>query len=59
MPKVFGKAPHQGRARIGQAVGKLERFKRIALRREKTSRNIGAFFAIAAAFISVKSVQSD
>ena len=32
VPKAFGKALYRGRARIEQAIGKLKRFKRIALR---------------------------
>ena len=35
-PGFFAKALYRGRARIEQAVGKLKRFKRVALRREKT-----------------------
>ncbi|MBI1394028.1 MAG: hypothetical protein GC152_14930 [Alphaproteobacteria bacterium] len=34
---------YKGRARIEQAVGKFKRFKRIALRYEKTKRNFGSF----------------
>lgn len=56
--KVFGKALYRGRARIEQAVGKLKRFKRIALRCEKTRRNFGSFVALAAAFILIKSVHT-
>ena len=58
IPKIFGKALYRGRARIGQAIGKLKRFKRIALRCEKTKQNFGSFVAIAAAFILVKSLQT-
>jgi hypothetical protein len=36
-------------------VAKLKRFKRIVLRREKSKRNFGAFVALAAAFIPIKS----
>jgi transposase len=36
MPAFFPKALYKARARIEQAVGKLKRFKRIALRCEKT-----------------------
>lgn len=40
IPERFAKALYRGRARIEQAVGgKLKRFKRIALRCEKTVRN--------------------
>ncbi len=58
VPKTFGKALYRGRARIEQAIGKLKRFKRIALRCEKTKQNFGSFVAIAAAFILVKSVHT-
>ena len=57
-PKVFPKLLYNGRARIEQAIGKLKRFKRIALRCEKTARNFRAFVEIAAAFISIKSVHT-
>ena len=57
-PKRFAKAIYKGRARIEQAVGKLKRFKRIALRCEKTKRNFASFVALAAAFILIKSVHT-
>ena len=58
IPKHFAAALYRGRARIEQAVGKLKRFKRIALRCEKTRRNFGSFVALAAAFILIKSVHT-
>ena len=58
IPGRFGTALYRGRARIEQAVGKLKRFKRIALRCEKTARNFRAFVALAAAFILIKSVHT-
>jgi transposase len=58
IPRRFARALYRGRARIEQAVGKLKRFKRIALRCEKTRRNFGSFVAIAAAFFFVKSVHT-
>ena len=58
IPRHFARALYRGRARIEQAVGKLKRFKRIALRCEKTRRNFGSFVALAAAFILVKSVHT-
>ena len=58
IPRRFARALYRGRARIEQAVGKLKRFKRIALRCEKTRRNFGSFVALAAAFILVKSVHT-
>ena len=56
IPAFFPKVLYKGRARIEQAVGKLKRFKRIALRCEKTARNYGSFVALACAFILIKSV---
>jgi transposase len=52
----FPKVLYKGRARIEQAVGKLKRFKRIALRCEKTARNYVSFVAVALGFILIKSV---
>ena len=57
-PAFFAKAIYKGRARIEQAVGKLKRFKRVALRCEKTKRNFSALVSIAAAFILIKSVHT-
>ena len=58
VPKVFGRALYRGRARIEQAIGKRKRFKRIALRCEKTQQNFASFVALAAASVSVKSVRT-
>ena len=55
-PKRFARALYRGRARIEQAIGKLKRFKRIALRCEKTAINFSSFIVLAAAFILIKSV---
>jgi transposase len=57
-PVYFPKALYKARARIEQAVGKLKRFKRIALRCEKTAKNFGSFVAIALGFILIKSVHT-
>jgi transposase len=57
-PGFFAKARYRGRARIEQAVGKLKRFKRVALRCEKTKRNFASIVALAAAFVLVKSVHT-
>ena len=57
-PAYFAKALYKARARIEQAVGKLKRFKRIALRCEKTKRNFASFVALVAGFILVKSVHT-
>lgn len=56
--KTFGKALYRGRARIEQAIGKLKRFKRIALRCEKTKQNFSSFVALAAGFVLIKSVHT-
>ena len=53
MPAFFPKTLYKARARIEQAVGKLKRFKRIALRCEKTAQNYGSFVALALGFILI------
>src|SRR6266511_5371352 len=58
IPAFFPKVLYKARARIEQTVGKLKRFKRIALRCEKTARNYGSFVALACAFILIKSVHT-
>lgn len=55
-PKYFPKRLYRGRARIEQAIGKLKRFKRIAMRCEKTAESFAAFVAFACGLILVKSV---
>ena len=57
-PTFFPKALYRARARIEQLVGKLKRFKRIALRCEKTAQNYGSFVALALGFILLKSVHT-
>jgi transposase len=57
-PVFFPRVLYKGHARIEQAVGKLKRFKRIALRCEKTAQNYGSFVALACAFILIKSVHT-
>ena len=57
-PTFFPKVLYKGRAGIEQAVGKVKRFKRIALRCEKTARNFASFLALACAFILIKSVHT-
>ena len=57
-PAFFPKILYKGRARIEQGNGKLKRFKRIALRCEKTARNFAAFISLACTFILVKSVHT-
>jgi hypothetical protein len=55
-PNFFPKRLYRGRPRIEQAIGKLERFKRIAMRCEKITTNFAAFVAFACGLILVKSV---
>ena len=57
-PAFFPKALYRARTRIEHLVGKLKRFKRIALRCEKTNRNFGSFVAFALGLIIVKSVHT-
>ena len=57
-PSFFPKLIYKTRARIEQAIGKLKRFKRIALRCEKTAKNYGSFVAFACAIILIKSVHT-
>ena len=57
-PAFFPKALYKGRARIEQTIGKLKRFKRIALRCEKTATNYGSFVAFACGLILVKTVHT-
>ena len=44
--------------RIEQGIGKIKRFKRSALRCEKTAQNFAAFVALACTFILAKSVHT-
>jgi transposase len=57
-PGFFPKALYRARARIEQLVGKLKRFKRVALRCEKTAQNYGSVVALALGFILIKSVHT-
>ena len=55
-PAFFAKILYKGRARIEQAFGKLKRFKRVAMRCEKTAQNYASFVALALGLIWIKSV---
>ncbi|MBB4038711.1 transposase [Microvirga flocculans] len=57
-PKFFPKALYRARARIEQTIGKLKRFKRVALPREETDENYGSFVALAPSFILIKPVHT-
>jgi transposase len=56
-PSFFPKRLYKGLARIEQTIGKLKRFKRIALRCEKTALSFVALVAFACKLILVKSVR--
>ena len=55
-PKFFPKLLYRTRARVEQAIGKLKRFKRVAMRCEKTKASYDAFVCFACTMILVKSV---
>jgi len=57
-PKFFPKALYKTRARVEQFIGKLKRFKRIALRCEKTAQNYASFIAFTCAIILLESVHT-
>jgi transposase len=57
-PRFFPKALYRGRARIEQTMGKLKRFKRVALRCDKTDETYGSFVALALSFILIKSAHT-
>jgi hypothetical protein len=57
-PPSFRKHSTRHGHAVEQAVGKLKRFKRIALRCEKTAQNYGSFVALALGFILIKSVHT-
>jgi len=55
-PGFFPKKLYSLRARIEQLVGKVKRFKRLAMRCEKTARNYTSIVALVCVFILIKSV---
>ena len=57
-PKVFPKALYAARARIEQGFGRLKRFKRVALRCEKTVQNFRSIVSFAAGLCLVKFVHT-
>jgi transposase len=56
--KFFAKILYKAKARIEQTMGKIKRFKRVALRCEKTQINYASIVALACAFILIKSVHT-
>ena len=57
-PAFFPKALYRGRARIEHTFGNLKRFKRVALRCEKTVKSFCAIVSLALSFIPIKSVHT-
>ena len=57
MQDFLPKPLHKSRARSEQTIGKIKRFKRIALRCEKAARNFGSIIALVGAFILIKPAQ--
>jgi transposase len=56
--RFFPKRLYKLRARIEQFIGKAKRFKRFALRCEKTARNYAAIVALVFMFVLVQSVHT-
>jgi transposase len=56
--RFFPKSLYKLRARIEQTIGKLKRFKRIALRCDKTTASFEAFTSFACSLILIKSVHT-
>ena len=57
-PAWFASKLYKGRARIEITMGKLKRFKRIALRCEKTARNFRSMIAFVLGVLILKSVHT-
>jgi transposase len=57
-PAFFARTLYRARARIEQGVGRLKRFKRVALRCEKTERNFRSIVSFAAGLCLIKFVHT-
>jgi transposase len=57
-PASFAKTLYKARARIERAFGRLKRFKRVALRCEKTAANFGSIVSFAAGLCLIKCVHT-
>jgi len=57
-PRFFSKTLYALRARVEILIGKAKRFKRLAMRCEKTGRNYAAVVALVFAFILIQSVHT-
>jgi transposase len=56
--RFFPKLLYKLRARIEQTIGKLKRFKRVAMRCDKTDTSYSAFVSFACGLILIKSVHT-
>ena len=57
-PAFFARTLYKARSRIEQGVGRLKRFKRVALRCEKTARNFRSIVSFAAGLCLIKFVHT-
>lgn len=57
-PAFFARTLYKARARIEQGIGILKRFKRVALRCEKTARNFRSIVCFAAGLCLIKFVHT-
>lgn len=57
-PKFFAETLYKARARIEQGFGRLKRFKKVALRCEKTERNVRSIVSFAAGLCLIKFVHT-
>ena len=57
-PAFFAKVLYKARARIEQGIGTVKRFKRVALRCEKTARNYRSIVSFAAGLCLIKFVHT-
>jgi len=57
-PAYFAKVLYKARARIEQGIGLVKRFKRVALRCEKTERNYRSIVSFAAGLCLIKFVHT-
>ena len=57
-PTFFAMTLYKARSRIEQGIGRLKRFKRIALRCEKTARNFRSIVSFAAGLCLIKFVHT-
>ena len=57
-PAFFARTLYKARARIEQGVGRIKRFKCVALRCEKTARNFKSIVAFAAGLCLIKFIHA-